>query len=673
MTLLLHALAAVGAFLLFLLEPLIAKAILPWFGGSAGVWTTCMLFFQATLLAGYAYAHAASTRLRPPVHASLHAALLAASLVLLPIAPSEQWKPADASVPELDILMLLGASIGLPFFLLSATAPLLQVWAAHGRPGASPFRLYASSNFGSLLALPAYPFLVEPTLGIASQLRVWSAAYAAFAIALAVTTFAVNRSARGAASSRVEPSPEIATEPKLLWIALPACSSTLLLAVTNQLCQDLAPVPFLWLLPLAVYLVSFILAFASDHSYPRAWLVRSLLLVLAAMTWSFLWPSRLPLAVAVPFYSAGLFVSCMVCHGELARLRPAPSRLTSFYLASSTGGALGGVFVGVLAPRIFSGYWELLIGFAAIVPLALLAAAHDSTSPLSQRRPAVRRVSAMLGATLAAALLFAIASADPAVRVAVRNFYGVLRVADQEWGAHRFRTLIHGVTNHGAQFASPERRSEPTTYYGPQSGVGRAFELHHPDRPRRVGIVGLGAGTVALYGKPGDRLRFYEINPLVVDLARREFSFLAGSRAAVEVVLGDARLMLEREAPQQYDLLIVDAFSSGSIPIHLITREAFDLYLAHLAPDGLLAIHASNEYVDIEPVVNAAVHATGRTALAVGSAEDPARGLLGAGWILVGDEPALFANAEVRATSRPLAPRTVSWSDDHSSLFQVLR
>ncbi|MGH7804558.1 MAG: spermidine synthase, partial [Candidatus Binatia bacterium] len=367
------------------------------------------------------------------------------------------------------------------------------------------------------------------------------------------------------------------------------------------------------------------------------------------------------------------FIGCMVCHGELARLRPAPAGLTGFYLASASGGALGALFVGIVAPRLFAGYWELLFASAAILPLALLAASRDPTSPLAPRRHAVRRTAALLAAGFIVAIVLAIRSSTVEARVAARNFYGVLRVTDEDTRGGRLRTFTHGVTNHGAQLLDAGRRREPTAYYGRSSGVGLAFARLDANRPRRVGIVGLGAGNLATYGRPGDRFRFYEINPLVIEIAEREFSFLADGRAETEVALGDARLVLGREEPQRYDLLVVDAFSSDSIPIHCLTREAFALYLRHLAPGGVLAIHISNRHLDLEPVVAAAARSLAQPAVVVESAGAPEQAILPAVWILVGGERALLDDAEIRAASRPVGPREVAWTDDHSSLLQVLR
>lgn len=661
----LHALVAAGAFLLFLVEPLIARAILPWFGGGAGVWTACMLFFQSALLAGYAYAHAISARLSPRAQAWLHIGLLAVSVALLPIMPSERWKPSGPGAPEFGILRLLTATIGLPFVLLSATSPLLQAWAGRLRPGRSPFPLYALSNLGSLLALPAYPVLVEPTLGTVAQARAWSAAYAGFALALGAVALASRRTVPPSAQPVVPAHPEV----RALWLALPACSSTLLLAITNQLCQDVAAVPFLFLVPLAIYLATFVICFADDRWYPRVWCVRGLLVALAAaFAGEILFPS-LPLRAGVALYGFALFFGCMVCHGELARLRPAAAGLTGFYLISSLGGAASALFVGIIAPRIFAGYWERGVAAAAILPLSLIAAAYDPASPLAGRHGAARRAAALMGASVGIAFALAVRSETAEVRLAARNFYGVLRIRESSG----VRSLVHGITNHGSQFMDGPRRREPTAYYGRDAGVGLAFARHAPLEARRVGIVGLGAGNLAAYGKPGDRFRFYEINPLVAEIAEREFSFLADSAAAIEVVLGDARLELEREPPQGFDLLVVDAFSSDSIPVHCITREAFALYDRHLAPGGLIAVHVSNRYLDLEPVVAAAARALRRTAIVIESRPAPARAILGAVWVLVGSEPAFFSDPEVLAVSRPVTAREIAWSDDFSSLFQVLR
>jgi SAM-dependent methyltransferase len=663
MTFALHALVFVGAFLLFLVEPLIAKAILPWFGGGAGVWTACMLFFQLALLAGYTYAHGISGRLSPGARTWVHVGLLAISVALLPIIPSDRWKPTGTGQPELEILGLLTATLGLPFLLLSSTSPLVQAWAARLRPSTTPFRLYASSNLGSLLALPAYPVLVEPTLGTVAQARTWSAAYAGFALAMGALALA----ARRAAAPTITRSGTVTTdrEVRSLWFSLPACSSTLLLGITNRLCQDVAAVPFLFLIPLAIYLATFVACFADDRWYHRAWCLRGLpIAVSAVLAGDVLFPSL----ALVALHGAALFLGCMVCHGELARLRPSAAGLTAFYLISSLGGAVGALFVGIVAPRIFTGYWELEVATAAVLPLALLAAAHDPASPFAGSHRSVRRASALLLVGMGIAVVIAVRSDTGNAFLAARNFYGVLRVQD----GPGVRSLVHGVTNHGSQFVG-DRRHEPTAYYGRSAGVGLAFARHRPLVSRYVGIVGLGAGNLAAYGQPGDRFRFYEINPLVAEIARRDFSFLADSSATIEVVIGDARLELEREAPQGFDLLVVDAFSSDSIPVHCITREAFALYDRHLAPGGLIAVHVSNRYLDLEPVVGEAARVLGLSAIVVESRPDAAHALLAAAWILIGSDPAFFGDPRVLALSRPTKARGLAWSDDFSSLFEVLR
>jgi spermidine synthase len=669
MTFALHALVAVGAFLLFLVEPLIAKAILPWFGGGAGVWTACVLFFQLALLAGYAYAHWISVRLSPSAQTCVHVGLLAISLALLPIIPSERWKPAGAGQPELEILGLLTTTLGLPFLLLSATSPLVQAWAARLRPGTTPFRLYASSNLGSLLALPAYPVLVEPTLGTVAQARAWSAAYTGFALAMGALGITAGRAAPPVITRSGSGAVTAAREVRWLWFSLPACSATLLLAITNRLCQDVAAVPFLFLVPLAIYLATFVACFADDRWYRRACCLRGLPIALGAvLAGDVLFPS-VPLLALVALHGAALFLGCMVCHGELARLRPAPNDLTAFYLISSLGGAAGALFVGVIAQRIFAGYWELEVAAAAVLPLALLAAAHDPASPLAGSHRSVRRAAALLMVGMGVGIAFVAWSETGNAFLAARNFYGVLRVRD----ASGVRSLVHGITNHGSQFLDEDRRREPTAYYGHTSGVGLAFARHRPMQSRYVGIVGLGAGNLAAYGKPGDRFRFYEINPLVAEIARRDLSFLADSPATIEVVIGDARLELAREPPQGFDLLVVDAFSSDSIPVHCITREAFALYDRHLAPRGLIAVHVSNRYLDLEPVVADAARVLGRSAIVVKSRPDAARAILEAVWLLVGSDPEFFSEPQVLVVSQPAGARRLAWSDDFSSLFEVLR
>jgi SAM-dependent methyltransferase len=577
-----------SSFLLFLVQPIIAKQILPWFGGSAAVWTTCLVFFQSVLLAGYAYADW-TMRLGARRQAMLHAALLAASLACLPILASSGWKPHGDEAPVARILLLLAATIGLPYFLLSSTTPLLQAWYWRRWRAAVPYRLFALSNLASLAALIGFPVAFEPAFDLKQLAWGWSFLFAAFAVLCAGTAWlSVNGFEPAVKAERTTPLP---LKLQLHWLALAAMGSVMLLAVTNHVTQNISSVPFLWLLPLALYLLTFILAF--DH--PRWYLRRSSIAALGALVPAMAWaiPS-LDLGLAVPLYFAGLFVACLFCHGELARLRPDPAHLTRFYLMISLGGAAGAVLVAILAPLLLRGYFEL--GIALVLLSVLLTIRFNGRAML-----------AGTAVTLVTAGLVARGAYDymDGVRAIERDFYGVVRTADHEEPVP-YRVMYHGAIMHGGQLLGDSFRNTPADYFGPGSGYGRVFASRRelePRKPLAVGIIGLGAGVVASWMRPGDRLVFYEISPRVVDIARREFTFLQDSPAKTEIVLGDGRLSLEREPPRGYDVLGIDAFSGDSIPMHLVTREAMALYVKHLKPDGVIVFQATNRFVDLLPVV----------------------------------------------------------------------
>ncbi len=772
-----------GAFLLFQVQPLIAKFILPWFGGGPAVWTACMLFFQVLLLAGYAYAHLLRTKLPQRKQAIIHVALLVAALATLPIIP--RWKPDPASDPTWGILLLLAASVGLPYLMLATTSPLLQAWFSVAQPGRSPYRLYALSNLGSLLALVSYPFLVEPTFALRTQGILWSVAFGLFAIVGAWCAWRTP-GARGpaevpkpddraqaaegegqAAEGKVEePEGPPGVGTRLLWVALTACGSLMLLAVTNQMCADVAIVPFLWVLPLTVYLLSFILCFHSTRWYPRvAWWVLLFIVMgggellrqalrlpfklgfsiwgtptapdldqaswIAKFAWNFVSGSGYlgsdidatqPVCLAlggIPWLlnegvsaailtqiiglSSALFVCCMVCHGELVRLKPNPRHLTSFYLLSSFGGALGGVFVSLVAQRVFRAYLELHVGLWLVCALAIAAFWADRKPhrgwPAKWWRLALY-IPAFTGLLVALAIVLK-KDADDTIKDALsisRNFYGVLRVSEyyKSDPEKHYYSLQHGRISHGNQFAAEEKRRWPTSYYGPKSGVGLAIRNLPRDATGglRVGVVGLGTGTIAAYAGKGDYYRFYDINPAVERISAAPehswFHYVEDARAEgadVKVVLGDARLSLERQVPQHFDVLALDAFTSDAIPIHLLTREAFDVYLhRQVKPDGVLAVHISNRYLELEPVVLAQADYFGYKAVIVESKADKDRRIDSATWVLVtkndrflDSEPLREViqkdeeDAEENEDTKRLLSRRVPWTDDYSDLFRVLK
>ena len=663
-----------SAFLLFLVQPIIAKQILPWFGGAAAVWATCLVFFQTLLLFGYAYADWTTRYLTPRRQAWLHVALLGISLTLLPIIPDAGWKPGGDSgmAPTLAILGLLGGTIGLQYFLVSATSPLIQAWHWRRFRGAVPYRLFALSNLASLLALLSYPVLIEPVLALTAQAVSWSVTYVGFAVLCAATALVSAGGARAVAPDAAETAPADERPPtpgqRWLWIGLAATGSCLLLAITNHLTQNIASIPFLWVMPLSLYLVTFILCF--DH--PR-WYQRKLFVPLVAVLVPVMagYGTSLDLWVAAPIYAVGLFVCCMFCHGELYMLKPGPRYLTTFFLMVALGGALGALLVGVAAPNFLPGYYELEI---TLIACALLLFART----LALRWWVAGGAGAAVAATaVLAAYNFSHHFSD--TRVVLRNFYGVVRTRDFP-DPVPFRAMYHGGIKHGGQLLDAAHRNQPTAYFGPGSAYGRVF-ASLPDAPRRVGVVGLGAGVIAAYARRADVFRFYEIDPQVAAVAMAEFSFLRTSPAQIDIVLGDGRLSLERESNQEYDVLALDAFSGDSIPMHLLTREAMTTYIRHIKPDGVIVFQATNRFVDITPVVVRLAAEFGFTAVMVRDAPE-SRAVNGTDYWLAETDQIIFtrnhkllAAEPIRSGAEPLAARPAFplWTDDFYNLLHILK
>lgn len=660
-----------GAFLLFLVQPIVAKLILPRYGGSVAVWATCLVFFQAALLLGYALAHQLVRRDHRRAWRVLHAVVLAASLALLPILPA--WSAPTQWAPAAQILALLVATVGLPFTLLAMTSPLLQAWLARDPAVRNPYRLFAVSNAASLAALLAYPWLIEPWLPTATQAYAWSVAYAAYVLLVVVLAwrrpmFADATEPAESAPARAAAAPARAAD-FAGWFALAALGAYELLAVTNHLTQNIPSFPMMWVLPLVIYLLSFTLAFDSDRwTAPRVW--RSAAMIALLALGAMLYFERRIEATGWPIavFLAALFVICMFCHGELARARPPSARLTRFYLAVAGGGVAGGALVAIGAPALLRGYFEVEIGLVLVAAALLWRNWRDGL---------VWRAAA--AGVLTATMLVAAWRLDDTLRQVVdigRNFYGVVRV--REYGTADpeavERVLIHGRIMHGQQYLADERRRQPTSYYAEASGVGRLLQAL-AERPIDVGAIGLGVGTIATYGKPGDRYRFYEIDPAVEDAARRHFSFLEDSAAEVDVAIGDGRLLLQAEGERRFDVIVVDAFSGDSIPVHLLTREAVALYLARLKPGGVVALHVSNSHLDLRPVV-AAIAAdlglqTAWIADAGGGESDLSRAE--SDWILLARDRDVLDLAPIREAARELPPSAVrAWTDDYSNIVQVM-
>jgi hypothetical protein len=739
-----------SAFLLFQVQPLIAKLILPWFGGSAAVWTSCMLFFQMALLGGYAYAHwlNGQSGARQTV---VHVGLLALSFLSLPILPNVWWKPTGPEDPLLRILGLLTATVGLPYFLLSSTSPLLQTWYSRSNGGAMPYRFFALSNAGSMAGLLAYPVFVEPYLTSGQQAWMWSISYGVFALVCGTVAFLARRAQATLPEVAREPGPAPAWSERLLWMGLAACASALLLALTNHLTQNVAAIPFLWVLPLSLYLLSFILCFDSDRWYKR-WLFAPLgALSLPLMAYAVSDSGGISnLKLAVAFFCVTLFFLFMVCHGELAQRRPAPAYLTSFYLMVSVGGAIGGLLIGFAAPYLFNALYDLPVvlsltsflllyllhviwrerGLGSEQPSKFLDAPYDKPialaltglliafciarvvrgkyfgAPAFLNGPYDTWILLGITGTLTLYLLIRTAgSADRLVmfaiaaglafgitgflardtwhtlshaRVLARNFYGALVVYDTSTDGNMgpVRILRHGTIDHGEQFLWPQNRRYPTTYYARRSGVGLTIQTLQMQGPMNVGVIGLGAGTLTTYARPIDRYRVYDINPLVLKIAQTQFTFLLDCYAPHDVVMGDARLSLEREPVQTFDVLAVDAFSGDAIPVHLLTREAYKLYWRHLKPDGVLAVHVSNRYLNLSPVVALGAAESGKTAKMVSFETDDRNATeeTDSDWVLVTSRPGFFDQPELKVAGKIKAiPGLRMWTDDYSNLYRILR
>lgn len=688
----------ISAFLLFQVQPLMGKLLLPWFGGAPAVWSTLILFFQMLLTGGYAYAYGLIGIKDRKKQAVVHTLVIGLSVVLLvflasmwpsPITPGADWKPAGIERPILQIFKLLALSVGLPYFALATNSTLVQVWFNRRHPNKSPYWLYAFSNTGSLLALVTYPLLIEPAFTLRAQGSIWAAAYLVFVL---ITLFILHRKreAEPAAGRRDAPAgmPANAAKPSWtsqgLWVALSATASILLLAVTNQMTLDVPPIPFLWVIPLSLYLSSFILAFSGEGRYHRPFF--SLLLAVSSV--GVMLVVLLPTLGFVPqiaIYSLFMFAAFMAAHGELYRLRPAAVYLSRFYLLISIGGALGGLMVNLVAPAVFSSYWEFYLGWGLLLILMVVMTYVRKTHEL--RKPWAFYHDVLVGGLAVGVVVFSgfiVNIISTGNQFFDRNFFGVVRISyDEETDAHQ---MFSGTTLHGFQYLDAQKRDIPTAYYWTGSGIGQLFR-HHP-RPTgklKVGLLGLGAGTLSAYGQPGDEFRYYEINPMVVDLANGAggyFSFVSDSAAEVTVVLGDARISLENEliqgTRQEFDILVIDTFSGDSIPVHLITKEAFELYLDHLAPDGVIALHISNRYLDLQPVVRRLTTQFGLYAGVIQTAPPPedAPAARASTWVLVAEHSDIFEIPEIALSIDRLEGSAAAiplWTDEYSNLIQIIQ
>jgi hypothetical protein len=681
-----YAVVALSAFLLFLVQPLIAKQILPWFGGSSAVWTTCMLFFQAALLLGYAYADVTPRALGPRNQPRAHIVFALLCLIVLPILAPESLKPLGAEEPITRILLLLSVTIGLPYLLLSTTSPLIQSYFARLYPGRNPYRLFALSNAASLAALVAYPVLIEPFIGTRYQAYGWSILFAAYVALLAALAWRVSTreaahsvSADELATDAIADTNESAEAPtptglqQLRWIALSAAGSMLLLAVSNHITQNVASVPLLWVLPLTLYLLTFILTFDGTGWYKRQYYVGPFFVLVIGMCYLLVDKTyQFDLVVQTSVFCVGLFVVCMVCHGELVEAKPAATHLTRFYLLVSVGGALGALVVSVVAPLLFPTFLE--------TPLALFVAALLFV-------PVAKATNWFL-TWLAAALAIGIVGTgtyywrlehNNSLEV-TRNFYGVMKIKsyDEPGSESHLVRMVHGAILHGEQYTHEKWRKEPTTYYTPTSGFGRAVNHQRTLAPRtanglRIGMIGLGVGTVAAYCRDIDTCRIYEINVEVERLARKRFTYLADSPSKMEIIIGDARLSLEREATNQFSVLAVDAFSGDSIPMHLITDEAVRAFMKQLSSTGILAYHVSNRFLNLPPVLAEIATKENLTGVVV---EDPAQSNnalhSSSTWVLLARDAKTLEGIEA---SKPLERKEGApfWTDDFNNLLSVIK
>ena len=670
-----------GAFLVFQVQPVISKCVLPWFGGTPAVWTTCMLFFQILLFGGYLYAHVLRTYCRPALQAVIQLSLLSVAIMMLPIEPSEAWKPTGSESPTLYLLWLLMAHVGLPYFVLSSTGPLIQAWFSYHDQSDRVYRLYALSNAGSLVALLSYPFLVEPFLSVSTQSLTWSLMLCGFLVVqgmVAIKLFRVRPDSEQSTCNPQEASGETATtipwRIRAVWLGLPAFASVMLLVITNHICQDVAVVPFLWVLPLSLYLLSFIICFDSPQWYHPKWVAVGTVLAIVGIEMKEYLPYQFQLLSVVASFMTLLLGVCLMCHGEVARLKPPARLLTQYYAMMSAGGAIGGIVVAILCPILFDSFIELPISMVLVQTLTfvIFISVQGWKTP-SYDWDRVYRLRLFVAMVVFFPMISLIQISDEETIASERNFFGVLRVLQDDQGLH----MVHGSTIHGMQRFG-EFSTEPTKYYGRDSGVGRAIAQLQSERDSiEVGIVGLGCGVLTCYGRPSDEYDLIEINPAVVEIAQEHFTFMRDCPSVQRHHLGDGRLVLERLADTQYDLLVLDAFSSDAIPAHLMTVEAMQLFRSRLKPQGVMAIHVSNTHLDLAPLVHRLCQHVGLDSRQIKSQGDDARCTSTALWILVTESqnPIWKTDAlaiALQATSQQLESAPL-WTDQHHNLTSVLR
>lgn len=733
-----------GAFLLFLVQPLIGRFVLPWFGGSPGIWSVCLLFFQSALFLGYSYAHVLA-RLRPVSRQiGLHLGLLAGALLWLPPIPDAPPAAIAAATPIPELLMLLTTSIGPLFVLLAATGPLVQRWFHRAHPSRSPYPLYAWSNLGSLLALLAYPLGLEPFFSRSTQAGMWSIGFGLFGLVIggcALRLFKV-----GSVAPSVSPAPpsvaaKVTWRDRLPWLLGAALGTALLAATTAAISADVAPVPFLWIAPITIYLLSFVVTF-SERSWYRPPLWAAALTLLAAISLDLrIFGTQVIFSQFLISHLLALAVAGVICHGELYRTRPHPAQLTDFYLTLAGGGALGTLWVALISPGLFStdidfpilwsgliaftawqcwrrrdhrallmlwvgqgaalivvpglrptessSHWENVIGVTTGQPALTVMTLLGLGGAVWQTRRRAPSTAPGLAAAVGIVLLAGYYYLPSALRVppgtvaSLRSFHGVITVVDHTHADDRAnaRFMAHGTTTHGIQLTHPDYRGYPTSYYTPEGGIGRALSRRNQTPGRHIGVLGLGVGTLAVYGMPGDTLRFYEIDPHVITVAHEYFDFLANSPARIDVKLGDGRLLLEAEVRAntlpRYDLLVLDAFSGDAVPIHLLTEEAFAIYLARLAPRGVLAINVSNRVIDLRRAIEGNAHrAQLHLAHLIHHPDTDDWWQFSSEWLLLARERSVLDTPAITDWTGLAAPETLGgpvWTDEFASLLPMLR
>ncbi|MFC1628633.1 fused MFS/spermidine synthase [Gemmatimonadota bacterium] len=723
-----------SAFLAFSLQPMVGRMVLPLLGGAPAVWNTCMVFYQVILLGGYAYSHFLTRRLRMRNQVIIHMSVLMLPLLLLPISLAGTAHPAGSANPTLWLLGTLFLVVAPPFFAVTTTAPLLQRWfvSTRHKESADPYFLYAASNLGSLLALLAYPFLLEWLLPLTEQSNAWSVTYGLVVVLIMISGAIAWRGMNapipesGQAPSQVRTEVQGTSRTTIRWVYYAFLPSSLLLGVTQYISTDIAVIPLFWVIPLALYLLTFVLVFSRRPMIPRDLILRIFPGSLVTLVFLLLIQATSPVALVYPVHLITFFLAAMICHGELVRSRPPAEELTRFYLWIAVGGALGGLFNALLAPVLFTRIFEyplvliliaisitgdrsagqgrslrsdlgLVTGLVALIVAvpALLGFVGLDMETNTLRTPLYagaaffcylgsrnrRRFGFAVGGVLLAGLLFTGFGRAGRTVFAKRSFYGVSRVIRYEQDGATFNSLIHGNTRHGLQNLDEEERSVPILYYHPEGPAGDIMRFVTEQFPRaNIGVIGLGSGAMAAYGTAGQEWTFYEIDPVVMSIASdpRYFSYLADSEASWEIVLGDGRLSIESAESGAYDLIIVDAYGSDAIPVHTITREAVEVYIDHLTTGGLLAFHISNIYIDLEPVLGNIARSLGYATLIRSddaiSSQEQRMGRSASIWVVLAidhENLASFAGHPAWQELESYHDARI-WTDDYSNLLSVI-